>query len=48
MAIRNTYQLTPALALWLRGDNLLGQDYEINAGFPMPGANFMAGVQLNF
>ena len=43
-----TCQLAPALALWLRGDNLLGQDYEINAGFPMPGATFMAGVNLAF
>ncbi|MBQ9465969.1 MAG: TonB-dependent receptor [Muribaculaceae bacterium] len=34
------------LTLWLRGDNLLAQRYEINAGYPMPRATFMAGATL--
>lgn len=36
------------LGIWVKGENLLDQDYEINAGYPMPGANFMAGVSVNF
>lgn len=43
-----SYAVTRNLALWLRGDNLLGQKYEINQGFPMPRATFMAGVNLKF
>lgn len=41
-----SYQLTPWLGIWARGDNLLNQKYEINAGYPMPGINFMAGLSL--
>lgn len=41
-----SYQLTPWLGIWARGDNLLNQKYEINAGYPMPGINFMAGLTL--
>ncbi len=43
-----SYQLTPQLGLWLRGENLLAQKYEVIAGFPMPRATFMAGVNLDF
>lgn len=34
--------------LWVRGENLLAQKYEINAGFPMPRATVMGGVSLTF
>ncbi|MCF0160145.1 MAG: TonB-dependent receptor [Bacteroidaceae bacterium] len=34
--------------LWLRGENLLAQRYEINAGYPMPRATFMSGVHVHF
>lgn len=40
------YQLIPSLRLWLRGDNMLAQRYEVNAGFPMPRATVMAGVNV--
>ena len=40
------YQLTDGIRLWARGENLLRQKYEINAGYPMPLATFMAGVSL--
>lgn len=33
--------------LWVKGDNLLAQKYEINAGFPMPRATFMGGVNIS-
>lgn len=36
------------LGIWVKGENLLDQDYEINAGYPMPGANFMVGASVNF
>lgn len=42
------YRILPTLKLWLRGENLLAQRYEINAGYPMPKATFMGGIQLQF
>ena len=42
------YQLLPALRLWMRGENLLAQRYEVIGGCPMPRVTFMAGVNLNF
>ena len=41
------YQVTKFLKCWVRGENLLDQDYSIMAGYPMPGANFMAGIMLS-
>ena len=46
--LRVSYQLLDWLGVWARGENLLNQKYEINSGFPMPKANFMVGVKLNF
>lgn len=43
-----SYHVLPWLTLWAKGDNLLGQTYEINAGYPMPGATFMGGVNIRF
>lgn len=43
-----SYALTKACSLWVRGENLLAQSYEINLGYPMPRATFMGGVDLNF
>ena len=43
-----SYQATRQVTLWLRGENLLAQSYEINLGFPMPRATFMGGINLNF
>ena len=42
------YRLTKWLQLWARGENLLAQSYEINAGYPLSRATFMGGVNLNF
>lgn len=36
------------LGIWVKGENLLDQDYEINAGYPMPGANVMVGANIHF
>lgn len=46
--IRGSYRASDWLNLWVRGENLLAQRYEINAGFPMPKATFMGGVNINF
>ena len=43
-----TYSLSRIVSLWVRGENLLAQGYEINLGYPMPRATFMGGVSLNF
>ena len=42
-----TYTLTNNVSLWVRGENLLAQHYEINLGYPMPRATFMGGVNIN-
>lgn len=42
------YQLSKPIALWVRGENLLAQKYEINLGYPMPRATFMGGVNVQF
>ena len=38
------YALCRNVGLWLRGENLLAQRYEINLGYPMPRATFMGGA----
>ena len=43
-----SYQLTEPLQLFVRGENLLAQRYEINAGFPLPRATVMGGFRVNF
>lgn len=40
-------QVSHRWGLWVKGDNLLAQKYEINAGFPMPRATFMGGVNIS-
>lgn len=42
-----TFRLNKALRLWVKGDNLLAQRYEINFGFPMPRATFMGGIDID-
>ena len=43
-----SYALGNNLSLWVRGENLLAQEYEINLGYPMPRATFMGGVNIRF
>ena len=43
-----SYAVLKNLSLWVRGENLLAQRYEINLGYPMPRATFMAGVHIHF
>ena len=46
--LRAGYRLCSMANLFVRGENMLAQRYEINAGFPMPKATFMGGVNLSF
>ncbi len=46
--VRASLRVNRWLAVYLRGENLLGQRYEINLGFPMPRATAFGGVKLNF
>jgi len=46
--LRASFQAAKWLDIWARGENLLTQKYEINAGYPMPRATVMAGVNFNF
>lgn len=46
--IRASYQAYRWLDIWARGENLLAQKYEINAGYPMPRATVMAGINISF
>lgn len=46
--LRSSFRASDWLTIWVRGENLLAQRYEINAGFPMPRATVMAGVNINF
>ncbi len=40
------YHLNNIVTLWANGENLLAQRYQINYGYPMPRATFMAGVNV--
>lgn len=46
--VRASFHATKWLDIWARGENLLAQKYEINAGYPMPRATVMGGIKLNF
>lgn len=41
-----SYAATSAVALWVRGENLLARRYETVFGYPMPRATVMAGVRI--
>lgn len=46
--LRASYRPAGWLTVWARGENLLAQSYEINAGYPMPRATVMAGLNVSF
>lgn len=46
--LRGSCQVSRLVSVFIRGENLLAQNYEINAGFPMPKATAMCGFKLNF
>ena len=46
--VRASFSVCKWLDIWAKGENLLAQKYEINAGYPMPRATAMAGININF
>ena len=46
--LRTSYLLCEYASLYVRGENLLAQRYEIMAGYPMPKATFLGGINLSF
>ena len=46
--LRGNYRLCNLVQLYIKGENLLAQRYEINAGYPMPKATVMGGINLSF
>ena len=46
--MQGSFKATNYRSFYVRGENLLAQRYEINAGYPMPKATFMGGVNINF
>lgn len=42
------YQLNKNVRLYLKGENLLADSYEINAGYPMPKVTFQGGFHIEF
>ena len=46
--LRASFRAARWIDIWVRGENLLAQRYEINAGYPMPRATAVAGVKINF
>lgn len=46
--LRAAFHANRWLDVWARGENLLAQKYEINAGYPMQRATVTAGVNINF
>jgi outer membrane receptor for ferric coprogen and ferric-rhodotorulic acid len=45
---RTSYQWRKFIDVFLTGENLLNRSYEINAGYPMPKATFLAGCNFHF
>ena len=46
--INGSFKVTEWFDIWARGENLLAQRYEINAGYPMPKATIMDGINVKF
>ncbi len=46
--LRASFRAAEWLDVWARGENLLAQKYQINAGYPMPRATVMCGLNVKF
>ena len=46
--LTTSYRIHPNFRIFAKGENLLAQKYEVIAGFPMPRATFMGGVNISF
>ena len=43
-----SYRVAPFATLFVKGDNILAEQYQTYAGFPMPKATFMGGAKMSF
>lgn len=43
-----SYRLCKQVSCYVKGENLLAQQYEIMSGYPMPKATFMGGIHIRF
>jgi iron complex outermembrane receptor protein len=48
LSARVGYTYKNFLTLYLEGNNLLDEEYEINYGYPMPGINFFGGITVKW
>lgn len=48
LGARASYDVFDFMNIWVSGDNLLDQKYEINYDYPMPGITVFAGIDLKF
>lgn len=46
--MRASYKIGGNCSFFVRGENILSREYEINKGFPMPKATFFGGVDISF
>ena len=46
--LRGSFRVCKIVSIFVRGENLLAQRYEINAGYPMPKATVLGGIDLKF
>ncbi len=46
--LRASFRACKWLDVWARGEHLLAQKYQINAGYPMPRATVMCGLNVDF
>jgi iron complex outermembrane receptor protein len=42
------YNLSKNMKIYVSGENLLGQSYQANRYYTMPGTTVFAGINLNF
>ncbi|MGM9804990.1 MAG: TonB-dependent receptor [Candidatus Aphodosoma sp.] len=45
--LRGQFSVLKWLKVWIMGENLLAQKYEINAGYPMPRATVIGGINIH-
>jgi iron complex outermembrane receptor protein len=43
-----SYRPARQITVFLSGDNLLNQEYQLQYGYPMPGTTFLTGMNINF
>ncbi|MGE5498578.1 MAG: TonB-dependent receptor [Syntrophothermus sp.] len=42
------FTITDGMAVYVKGDNILGRKYQIDSGYPMPGSVWTAGIRMRY